>query len=89
MYIAQRLRLAKYLGTNIVAWGIIMMLHAIPRSFGPFFALRLLLGTCKLSLENVANVDLACLGMLESCVAPILILIISMFYKKNEQVTFD
>ncbi|KAJ8501432.1 hypothetical protein ONZ51_g593 [Trametes cubensis] len=67
MYIAQRLRLAKYLGTNIVAWGIIMMLHAIPRSFGPFFALRLLL------------------GMLESCVAPILILIISMFYKKNEQ----
>lgn len=26
------------------------------------------------------------LGMLESCVAPILILIISMFYKKDEQV---
>lgn len=26
-----------------------------------------------------------CSGMLESCVAPILILIISMFYKKNEQ----
>lgn len=26
------------------------------------------------------------LGMLESCVAPILILIISMFYTKNEQV---
>ncbi|KAJ2985139.1 hypothetical protein NUW54_g10250 [Trametes sanguinea] len=68
MYIAQRLRLAKYLGTNIVAWGVIMMLHAIPSSFGPFFALRLLL------------------GMLESCVAPILILIVSMFYKKNEQV---
>ena len=45
-----------------------MMLHAIPRSFGPFFAMRLIL------------------GMLESCVAPILILIISMFYKKNEQV---
>ncbi|KAI0721897.1 MFS general substrate transporter [Cerioporus squamosus] len=67
MYIAQRLRLGKYLGANIVAWGIIMMLHAIPRSFGPFFALRLLL------------------GMLESCVAPILILIVSMFYKKNEQ----
>ena len=68
MYIAQRLRLGKYLGANIVAWGTIMMLHAIPRSFGPFFAMRLIL------------------GMLESCVAPILILIISMFYKKNEQV---
>ncbi|KAI0637784.1 MFS general substrate transporter [Trametes polyzona] len=67
MYIAQRLRLAKYLGANIVAWGAIMMLHAIPNSFGPFFALRLLL------------------GMLESCVAPILILIVSMFYRKDEQ----
>ncbi|KAI9001175.1 MFS general substrate transporter [Trametes punicea] len=67
MYIAQRLRLAKYLGANIVAWGAVMMLHAIPRSFGSFFALRLLL------------------GMLESCVAPILILIVSMFYKKDEQ----
>lgn len=44
MYIAQRLRLGKYLGCNIVAWGVIMMLHAIPKSFGPFFALRLLLG---------------------------------------------
>ncbi|KAI0352703.1 MFS general substrate transporter [Trametes cingulata] len=67
MYIAQRLRLAKYLGVNIIAWGAIMMLHAIPRSFGPFFALRLLL------------------GMLESCVAPILVLIVSMFYRKDEQ----
>ncbi|TBU32142.1 MFS general substrate transporter [Dichomitus squalens] len=67
MYIAQRLRLGKYLGANIVAWGAIMMLHVLPTSFGGFFALRLLL------------------GMLESCVAPILILIISMFYKKNEQ----
>ncbi|KAF9477255.1 MFS general substrate transporter [Pholiota conissans] len=67
MYMAQRLRLAKYLGGNIVAWGVIMMLHAVPNSFGAFFALRLLL------------------GMLESCVAPTLILIISMFYKKDEQ----
>ena len=29
------------------------------------------------------------IGMLESCVAPILILIVSMFYKKNEQVRAD
>lgn len=28
---------------------------------------------------------MVCQGMCESCVAPILILIISMFYKKNEQ----
>jgi ACS family allantoate permease-like MFS transporter len=43
------------------------MLHAIPSTFGSFFALRFVL------------------GMLESCVAPILIIIISMFYKKDEQ----
>ncbi|GJE84700.1 MFS general substrate transporter [Phanerochaete sordida] len=67
MYISQKLRLGKYLGANIVLWGMIMMLHAVPKSFGPFFVLRLLLGA------------------LESCVAPILILIISMFYTKNEQ----
>ncbi|PSS29766.1 hypothetical protein PHLCEN_2v2914 [Hermanssonia centrifuga] len=67
MYISQKLRLGKYLGTNIVLWGIIMMLHAVPNSFGPFFVLRILL------------------GMLESCVSPTLVLIVSMFYKKNEQ----
>lgn len=44
MYISQKTRLGKYLGVNVVLWGIIMMLHAIPRSFGPFFILRLLLG---------------------------------------------
>ncbi|KAJ8487342.1 hypothetical protein ONZ45_g14372 [Pleurotus djamor] len=53
VYISQKLRLAKYLGT----------------SFGAFFALRFILGMC------------------ESCVAPILILIISMFYKRDEQGT--
>ncbi|KAF8897463.1 MFS general substrate transporter [Infundibulicybe gibba] len=69
VYISQKLRLAKYLGINIVIWGAILMLHAVGTSFGAFFALRFLLGMC------------------ESCVAPILILIISMFYKKDEQAT--
>ncbi|KAA1466189.1 MFS general substrate transporter [Dentipellis sp. KUC8613] len=69
VYISQKLRLGKYLGTNIVLWGMILMLHATAPSFGAFFALRFLL------------------GMLESCVAPILVLIISMFYKKDEQAT--
>lgn len=32
------------LGVNVVLWGIIMMCHAIPTTFGPFFALRILLG---------------------------------------------
>ncbi|KAJ6614320.1 MFS general substrate transporter [Mycena sp. CBHHK59/15] len=67
VYISQKLRVAKYLGANIVLWGVILMLHAVGTSFGAFFTLRFLLGMC------------------ESCVAPILILIISMFYKKNEQ----
>ncbi|CAA7259690.1 unnamed protein product [Cyclocybe aegerita] len=67
VYISQKTRVAKYLGANIVAWGVILMLHAVGTSFGAFFALRFLLGMC------------------ESCVAPSLILIISMFYKKNEQ----
>ncbi|EIW82380.1 MFS general substrate transporter [Coniophora puteana RWD-64-598 SS2] len=60
MYISQKLRLAKYLGANTIAWGALLMLHAATNSFGPFFALRFLL-------------------------APSLILIISMFYKKDEQ----
>ncbi|KAF8076307.1 MFS general substrate transporter [Lyophyllum atratum] len=67
VYISQKLRVAKYLGVNIVLWGAVLMLHAVGTSFGAFFALRFLL------------------GMLESCVAPTLILIISMFYKKDEQ----
>lgn len=67
VYISQKLPVAKYLGANVVLWGIILMLHATATSFSGFFALRFFLGMC------------------ESCVAPILILIISMFYKKNEQ----
>ncbi|KAH7920805.1 MFS general substrate transporter [Leucogyrophana mollusca] len=69
VYIAQKLRLAKYLSANIVVWGVVLMLHGAANSFGAFFALRFILGMC------------------ESCVAPILILIISMFYKKDEQAT--
>ncbi|KAI0780563.1 MFS general substrate transporter [Trametes elegans] len=69
VYISQKLRLAKYLGANIIIWGIVLMAHAATTSFGTFFALRFLLGMC------------------ESCVTPILILIISMFYKKDEQGT--
>ncbi|KAJ7068194.1 MFS general substrate transporter [Mycena amicta] len=67
VYIAQKLRIAKYLGVNICIWGVVLMLHAVGTSFGAFFALRFLLGMC------------------ECCVAPTLIMVISMFYKKNEQ----
>lgn len=67
VYLSQKTRVAKYLGCNIVLWGIILMLHATASTFQAFFALRFLLGMC------------------ESCAAPLLILVISMFYKKNEQ----
>lgn len=59
------------------------MLHAATSSFGAFFALRFLLGKVEAFACYVANLST---GMCECCVAPILILITSMFYKKNEQV---
>jgi len=40
VYISQKLRVAKYLGVNVVLWGAILMLHASTTSFGGFFALR-------------------------------------------------
>ncbi|KAG2077536.1 MFS general substrate transporter [Suillus decipiens] len=67
VYIAQKLRLGKYLGVNIIIWGVVLLCHALANSFQTFFALRFILGMC------------------ESCVSPILISIISMFYRKNEQ----
>lgn len=44
MYISQQLRLGKYLGVNIILWGMVMMLHVFPTNFGGFFAIRLVLG---------------------------------------------
>lgn len=85
VYISQKLRLAKYLGANVIVWGIFLMLHATATTFGGFFALRFFLGMSMLFIIH----DMLLIfhpGMCESCVAPILILIISMFYKKDEQV---
>lgn len=57
VYIAQKLRAAKYLGGNIILWGIILMLHATTTSFGGFFALRFLLGEyLDYSLYRALNV---------------------------------
>jgi len=73
-------------GVNIVIWGALLMLHAATTSFGAFFALRFLLGRLRhLFLLRGFTIFHVNSGMCESCVAPILILIISMFYKKNEQ----
>ena len=85
MYISQQLRLGKYLGANIVLWGVVMMLHVFPTNFGGFFSLRLILGKLRI-LNRFSMLSPRTSGMLESCVAPSLVLIISMFYKKDEQV---
>ncbi|KAG1753924.1 MFS general substrate transporter [Suillus paluster] len=69
VYIAQKLRLAKYLGVNIIIWGVVLLCHAMANSFQAFFVLRFILGMC------------------ESCVSPILVSIVSMFYRKEEQGT--
>lgn len=44
VYISQKLPVAKYLGCNVIVWGILLMLHAVASNFGGFFALRFLLG---------------------------------------------
>ncbi|KAF2094627.1 MFS general substrate transporter [Rhizodiscina lignyota] len=68
-YIGQKFPIAKYLGTHIILWGGLVMLHAVCRNFSGFYALRFFL------------------GMLEACVSPSLILIVSMWYKQNERAT--
>ena len=75
------------LGGNIVLWGIVLMLHATATSFSSFFALRFLLGALAFFHISLSPSRLSRLvvGMFESCVAPLLILVISMFYKKDEQ----
>ncbi|MCJ1357373.1 MAG: hypothetical protein MMC33_007369 [Icmadophila ericetorum] len=67
-YLAQHLsRLGRYLGCNIVIWGLILGCHAACTNFAGLAVVRTLL------------------GVFESCVAPILVIIIAMWYKKEEQ----
>lgn len=46
-YIGQKFPIAKYLGVNIVLWGILVMLHAVCKDFAGFYALRFFLGTLE------------------------------------------
>lgn len=68
-WIGQKLPLGKYLGANIVVWGVLVMLHAECKSNGGFYALRFVI------------------GMLEACVSPTLILMVSSWYKQDERAT--
>jgi hypothetical protein len=65
VYISQRMRLAKYLGVNIVLWGVVLMLHSVASSFGSFFALRFILGErTPATFSHLSTVDKA----LQACV---------------------
>jgi MFS transporter, ACS family, allantoate permease len=67
-YLAQRIsRLGKYLGVNVMLWGIILSCMAACTSYAGLMVTRTLL------------------GIFEAPVAPILVLIIAMWYKKEEQ----
>lgn len=105
MYIAQKLRLAKYLGNSksffrineLLSYRLVRMQCCVvgyridvPSGYNALW------GFLRTSLPSglVIALDRYCIchlltlniGMLESCVAPSLVLLISMFYKKDEQV---
>ncbi|EXJ81733.1 hypothetical protein A1O1_07798 [Capronia coronata CBS 617.96] len=67
-YLAQRIsRLGKYLGANVMLWGVVLACMASVTSYAGLMICRTIL------------------GIFEAPVAPILVLIISMWYKKGEQ----
>ncbi|KAK0270701.1 hypothetical protein LTR35_013983 [Friedmanniomyces endolithicus] len=66
-YGMQRLPTAKYLGTMVSCWGVIVAVTSACKNYGALVTTRVLL------------------GCFESAVAPSLILITGMWYKRNEQ----
>jgi MFS transporter, ACS family, allantoate permease len=67
-YLAQHIsRLGKYLGVNVMLWGVVLSCMAATKSYAGLMVTRTLL------------------GVFEAPVAPILVLIIAMWYKKEEQ----
>ncbi|KAK5233269.1 hypothetical protein LTR47_005766 [Exophiala xenobiotica] len=67
-YLAQRIsRLGKYLGANVMLWGVVLACMAACTSYAGLMICRVLL------------------GIFEAPVAPILVMIIAMWYKKGEQ----
>ena len=66
-YLMQRFPTAKYLGLNVILWGVCVTVNSACKNFGSLIAVRVLL------------------GVFESAVAPALILITGMWYKRDEQ----
>ncbi|GAA6061726.1 hypothetical protein JCM10212_000459 [Sporobolomyces blumeae] len=52
-WISQHFPLAKYLGVNILLWATFLILHAASADFGPFFAMRFLLGMCEACVSPI------------------------------------
>ncbi|KAJ9637381.1 hypothetical protein H2204_004805 [Knufia peltigerae] len=65
----QKFPTAKYLGCNVVLWGITVSLNCVCHNFASVVALRVLL------------------GIFESSVAPSLVVLTAMWYKRPEQVS--
>ncbi|KAL1878539.1 hypothetical protein VTK73DRAFT_7880 [Phialemonium thermophilum] len=66
-YLMQRLPTAKYLGANVILWGVMVACTSAAHNWAGLVSLRVLL------------------GCFEAAVAPSLILITAMWYKKKEQ----
>ncbi|RDW80905.1 MFS transporter-18 [Coleophoma crateriformis] len=66
-YLMQRFPTAKYLGIQVILWGVCVTMNCACKNFASLVALRVLL------------------GCFEAAVAPALMLITAMWYKKNEQ----
>ncbi|KAK8050300.1 allantoate permease [Apiospora phragmitis] len=66
-YLMQRLPTAKFLGVNVLLWGLMVTCNSTSHNWAGLVALRVLL------------------GCFEAAVAPALILITTMWYKKSEQ----
>ncbi|KIW31642.1 hypothetical protein, variant [Cladophialophora immunda] len=68
-FFIQKFPTAKYLGCNVILWGIVVSLNCVCHNFASIVALRVLL------------------GVFESCVAPSLVILTAMWYKRHEQVS--
>lgn len=66
-YLMQRLPTAKYLGANVILWGLMTTLVSTAKNWAGLVTLRVLL------------------GCFEAAVAPALILVTTMWYKRGEQ----
>lgn len=76
----KRLPIAKFISVNIIAWAIVLTCHAACQNYAGLIALRFLLGLW-VYLFSTCNADFS----FEATITPVFVLIISMWYRRNEQ----